>query len=283
MTNTPDNLQIVTREIQVDFENALAKKPAWHSNDLVTSHFFSGLQATFPEGERFFIDAARDVRDKHKDKLPEDLLKQIQSFIQQEAFHGKVHDEWCQALIKLGFTQMTDFDAELKELRLEAKEHAPAMFRLSLTSAVEHYTASLAHLFLQKPEYIDGADKPFKYILLYHSLEEVEHKAVCFDLFQAAGGRYPLRILGLVTASIQIAYQARKRHIYLLKASNAWNLKNHWKAWKFIWGWNGIVMNLVPYVLRYLKPNFHPWETDERKALNDRYSSDLKEVGMSVY
>jgi predicted metal-dependent hydrolase len=280
---TPDNLQITARQIEADFESALKNKADWHSNDIVISHFFSGLQATFPEGERFFIDAARDVRDNNKEKLPEKLLPQIQAFIQQEAFHGQTHDAWGEALINLGFTRMRDFDNELKELRINAKEEVPAMLRLSITSAVEHYTASLAHLFLRQRRFIDGASNPFKQVMLYHALEEVEHKAVCYDLFKAAGGSYRLRIIGLLIASADVAYQGRKRHIYLLKKSGQWNLKNRIKAWKLIWGWNGIIHSLLPYTLRYLKPGFHPWETDERKDLNERYADDFAAAGMSVY
>jgi predicted metal-dependent hydrolase len=283
ISKTPEDLIITTREVKVDFESALRKNLKWHSDDIVISHFFAGLQATFPEGERFFIDAARDVRDSNKDKLPERLLEQIKTFIQQEAFHGQAHDAWCQALIALGFTRMKGFDDELRELRINAKENVPAMVRLSITSAVEHYTASLAHLFLRKREFIDGASAPFRHVLLYHALEEVEHKAVCYDLYNAAGGSYPLRLMGLFIASLDIAYQARKRHIYLLKKSGEWTIKNRLKAWKLIWGFDGIVINLLPYTLRYVKPSFHPWDSDERKALDQRYSEDFKDVGMSVF
>lgn len=282
-SKTPKDLIITTREVHVDFEKALRENAKWHSDDIVISHFFSGLQATFPEGERFFIDAARDVRDKHKDKLPEHLLQQIKDFIQQEAYHGQAHDAWCQALINLGFSRIKDFDEELRKIRLDAKRDVPAMFRLSLTSAVEHYTASLAHLFLRKREFLDGANAPFRHVMLYHSLEEVEHKAVCYDLYNAAGGRYSLRVFGLFLATLLIAYEARKRHIYLLKKSGEWNFKNRLKALKLVWGLDGIVINLIPYTLRYLKPNFHPWDSDERKALDQRYSADFKEVGMAVF
>lgn len=280
---SPNDLTITTREINIDFENALKQNPNWHSNDCVRSHFFSALQATFPEGERFFIDAARDVRDAHSDQLSDKLKEQIKSFIQQEAFHGQAHDAWCEALIKLGFTRLVDFDQELRELRINAKETVPAIVRLSITSAVEHYTASLAHLFLERPEFIDGAIKPFRYILLYHSLEEVEHKAVCYDLYHAAGGSYPLRIFGLFVATLDIAYQARKRHVYLMKESGQWGLSNRLKAWQHVWGRKGIAWSLLPYTLRYLRPGFHPWQTDERPAIDERYGDDLSEVNMSVY
>jgi len=283
MKKAPIDLSITPRELEVDFEKALRENPKWHSNDIVITQFFTGLQATFPEGERFFIDAARDVRDKHKEQLSPELIEQVQLFIQQEAYHGRTHDDWAKALIKLGFTRMKDFDDELRQLRINAKKDVPAMVRLSITSAVEHYTASLAHLFLRKQEYIDGASTPFKHVFLYHALEEVEHKAVCFDLYQTAGGKYFLRIFGLLVASLDIAYQARQRHIYLLKKSGEWTFKNRLKAFKFVWGFDGIVMNLIPYTLRYLNPNFHPWDSDERIALDNRYGDELNAVGMSVY
>ncbi len=280
---SPLDLSIRTREIDIDYYSALKTTPNWHSDDPVISHFFSALQSTFPEGERFFIDAARDVRDKHKDQLSPKLLEQIKLFIQQEAFHGQTHDQWCQALIELGYPRLVDFDQELKDLREHARKNVPSLVRLSITSAVEHYTASLAHLFLNRREFLDGASKPLQYVLLYHALEEVEHKAVCFDLYQAAGGSYALRALGLFVASMDIAYQARKRHIYLLKQSGNWSFKHRLKAWSLAWGSKGIVWSLLPYSLRYLSPSFHPWNTDERPALDELYGSILAERDMSVY
>lgn len=281
---TPEDLNIVAREVHFDYEEALRENPCWHSDDPVITHFFNALQATFPEGERFFIDSARDARDEYgKENLPEQLNKDIQLFIKQEAFHGREHDNWNKALINLGYKKIQEFDDNLRELRLWSRDNVPAAARLSGTAASEHYTASLAHIFLHKrPDLIKGAAKPFQYLLAYHALEEIEHKAVCYDLYQIVSGSYFSRILGLIFTTFDLMRLVRSRQIYLMKKDGLWNWKNRLKAWKFVWGSKGLVWTLVPYVLNYLRPNFHPWETDERSMLEKTFGDLYKELDMSV-
>jgi predicted metal-dependent hydrolase len=254
----------------------------WHGDDPVVTHFFNALQATFPEGERFFIESARDTRDAlPKGRLPEKLNEDIQQFIRQEAYHGKEHDAWCDALEQLGYDKMPAFDEELRELRKWSRKNIAPLPRLAMTAASEHFTASIASIFLyQRPDLLENAAEPFRSLLLYHALEEVEHKAVCYDLFQQAGGTYRMRQVGLVLALLDIMRQVKKRHIYLLKADGLWNRRNRRKARQLVWGHKGLVWALLPKTLNYLRPGFHPWETDERADLQSRFGHYLTSAGI---
>lgn len=288
MTNkysrTPDDLTITAREVHFDYEEALRDNPIWHSNDPVVTHFFNALQATFPEGERFFIDSARDARDEYgKENLSDELNRDIQLFIKQEAFHGREHENWNKALINLGYDKMAEFDQNLKDLRIWARENAPAKSRLAGTAASEHYTASLAHIFLNKRrDLIEGAAKPFQYLLAYHALEEVEHKAVCYDLYQEVSGNYFNRILGLLFSTFDLMRLVRARQIYLMKKDGLWTWKHRLRAWKFVWGKEGLVWTLMPYFLDYFRPDFHPWDSDERQKLDEVFGDIYKELDMVV-
>lgn len=59
------------------------------------AHLLTALSATFPAGERFFIDSVRNVRDKVTD---DELQKQISGFIGQEAMHSQAHAQFNEAL-----------------------------------------------------------------------------------------------------------------------------------------------------------------------------------------
>lgn len=279
---TPKDLKITARDVHFDYLKSLKKNPYWHSNDPVVTHFFNALQATFPEGERFFIESARDTRDQMPaDQLPEKLKQEIKLFIKQEALHGREHDQWCEALVELGYKKMPAYEKELADLRKWSRKNIPALTRLSMTAASEHFTASIASIFLyQRPDLLENAAEPFRSLLLYHALEEVEHKAVCYDLYHQAGGTYWQRQLGLVLALIDIMRQVRKRHIYLLKEDGLWNRKNRRKARNLVWGPRGLVWALLPKTLNYLRPDFHPWETDERAALRSRFGHFMDKAGI---
>jgi len=274
---TPAALKLVARQVRFNYREALQKNRYWHGNDPVKTHFFNALQAMFPEGERFFMDSARDVRDAvGKANLAPELLQQIQMFIRQEAMHGREHDGWSQALMDLGYTALEAFDAKLKRDNEWSRKHLQPLTRLALTAASEHFTASLAHLFVyHRPDLVDEAASPFRELLVYHALEEVEHKAVCFDLYHAAGGGYARRSLAMLFVFGDIQVRLHNRMQYLLEQDGLWDADHRRATRKLIWGQDGIVRSLAPFLLQYFRPGFHPWETDEREDLIARFQSDM--------
>ena len=194
------------------------------------------------------------------------MLKDIKAFIRQEGFHGREHERWTQVLLAKGYQKLAEFDEKQKNFRLWGRKNFDPMSRLASTVAMEHFTAAIGWLVLYKhPELVDKAEDPFRSALIYHIMEEIEHKAVCFELFRAAGGNYAQRIFGLLVSSLCIMYQVRIRHIYLLKQDGLWNRATKRRARQFIWGRDGIVMALMPKIIEYLRPDFHPWSTDERE------------------
>jgi predicted metal-dependent hydrolase len=275
---TPSALKIIARSVRFDYLSAMSKKRYWHDNDPVKTHFFNALQAMFPEGERFFMDSARDVRDMvGKENLPPQLLEQIQLFIRQEAMHGREHDGWTKALIELGYGAMKDFDDKMKRDNTWSRKNLSPLVRLSMTAASEHFTASLAHLFIyHRSDLIEKADSPFRELLIYHALEEVEHKAVCYDLYNEAKGGYFMRVSGMVFVTMDLLVRLKNRQQYLLKSDGQWNKQTQKATRDLLWGKAGIMRALAPYLLQYFRPGFHPWETDERRDLLEKFKSELK-------
>lgn len=277
---TPENLQLIPRVVRFDYESVMRNNRYWHGGDPVTTHFFNALQAMFPEGERFFMDSARDVRDMlGKDNISAELNEQIRLFIRQEAMHGREHDAWTTALISLGYIGMEGFDLKLKRDNKWSKKHLKPIWRLAMTAASEHFTASLAHLFIYKrPDFIEQAASPFRELLVYHAMEEVEHKAVCYDLYNEAKGGYFLRIAGMVFVTFDLLIRLRNRQEYLLKKDGQWTPENRKKARDLLWGKDGIMRVLAPYLLQYFRPDFHPWETDERRDLIAKYKLEMQVI-----
>ena len=278
---SPDNLKIIPRDITINLSDALKEKPYWLDNDPVKTHFFNALQSAFPEGERLFIDSARDVRDKYNDRLSETLKQQIKLFIKQEAFHGAHHEEWNRALSEGGYKKVATYSEWFRKRRLILKKRMPPLYRLAMTAAGEHFTAITARLNIHgDPEFMDSVDRPFRDLILYHAIEEIEHKAVCFDLYQQAGGGYLTRIMGAISFTFGMIFHVRRIHVYLLKKDGLWNRETKKKARQEVWGKEGLVRKLLPDIFDYLRPNFHPWEIDDRTWLLKDFNEDLKEYGI---
>ncbi|WP_169577645.1 metal-dependent hydrolase [Sinimarinibacterium sp. CAU 1509] len=273
MVKRPENLQIVVRQPDIDLRPLMRRQRYWLGGDPVLTHFINALQATFPEGERFFIDSARDVSATlPPERMTPALQQDLNAFIQQEARHGRAHDAWCDALVDIGYTRMPEYDAQMKKLRLWSRKHIGALTRLALTAAAEHMTASIALLLLERrSDLLENAERPVRDLLAWHALEECEHKAVCFDLYQAAGGGYLRRSIALLFELFDIYVHVQTRLRYLLKTDGLWTWKMRWRVFRDIWGPRGVMGSMYGLLWRYLRPGFHPWDSDERAAFTARY------------
>lgn len=275
MRKRPADLQITPRTPVFDLHPLMRQQRYWLNDDPVLTHFINALQATFPEGERFFIDSARDVSAAlPANALAPDLKTDLDAFIQQEARHGVAHSGWNAALVAAGYPRMKDYDGQMQKLRLWSRRHISAMNRLAMTAAVEHMTASIAQLLLYKrPDLIENAASPAREMLAWHAFEECEHKAVCFDLYQCAGGGYFRRSAALVLELLDLFVHVYVRQRYLLRTDGLWNARMRWRVLREVWGPRGLMGSMYGLLWRYLKPGFHPWDTDERGAFIERYGA----------
>lgn len=278
----PKNLDITVRKVDYDYYRPIKRNRYWANNDPILTHFFNAFQATFPEGEKFFIQAIRDgkaILQKHG-TIDHQFETDLQRFIQQEALHSLQHKKWTNALIRHGYTKLTTYNTQLMRFRIFARKYFPASLRLAFTAAAEHYTASMAFLFTHiKPEILRHSPSQFRGLLLYHAMEEIEHKSVSYDLYQNVSGSYLLRILGFVFVTLDLILSVYLRLRYLLNKDGRLNLPHRSKLYKFIFGAKGLVKGLFHHIKRYLHPRFHPWTTDERKYINKRFhklQSELK-------
>ncbi len=270
----PEDLRIVARKVKCDYRAPMHAHRFWYGNEIGATHFFNAFQSMFPEGERLFIEAALDgaAELERKGALDPQLAADIKLFIKQEGHHALQHARWNQALIQEGYDRIADYVEQMRVFRTRLRRHVPATLRLSITAAAEHYTASLVYVLLSAGStFISKAIEPFKAELLYHAMEEVEHKAVCFQAYMCRSGSYLGRMVGFLFATLVIAVRFYSRFRYLLQRDGAWSAARRRTFSGFFLGKNGMVRKLLPRVLKYLKPSFSPWQTDERAFVKRRF------------
>jgi len=177
---------------RISFEPDLAQVPKHFAGDgdLVTSHVIAMASAVFPDGEDFFVRSVRAYRDRIDDPT---LKSEVAGFIGQEAMHGREHRALNDRLAELGYPtkrveRFTKWALGLRE------KYLPPISNLASTAALEHYTATLAEVLLADAEaQREVGSSPVLDILLWHALEENEHKAVAFDVYKAMGGSERMR------------------------------------------------------------------------------------------
>jgi predicted metal-dependent hydrolase len=181
---------VQTRRIGFDYPTGSLSRH-YVDGDLVMSHVVAVLSAMFPEGEDFFVRAVRRYADRFEDPQ---LQVQVRGFIGQEVTHGREHRALNERLQQMGYPTGR-VDRSTKRGLALYERFAPPMMPLAMTAALEHYTATLAETLLtsERAQALLG-DSEVRSMLLWHALEESEHKAVAFDVFRAAGGTERMRI-----------------------------------------------------------------------------------------
>lgn len=281
--NRPSDLIILSRRINVDLLPYLKEHHVWNTDGAIMTHFINAFQSMFPQGERVFIDAVRDCTGPNPTQIQQDpmLRNDLNSFIEQEGRHSVVHDKWTKALVATGYPTLTTYDLKLQRFRTWARSHLDKMTRLSMTIGAEQYTASLAKLFAHdKPEIVLHSAPLFQKVFLYHAMEELEHKSVCFDLYRTMGGGYLRRIAGMAFMTYYIWTNVLRRHRYLLRQDGKWNRKQRQEFWRFYLGPQGMMRVQIPTLIEYLRPGFYPWQNDGRENFEERFGQLRSSFGI---
>lgn len=258
--------QIVPRE-KLDFGLDGDIPKYWFANDAFKSRFFDAMSTIFPEGERYFISCVRDYRDQVTDPQ---LLQEIRDFMRQEGQHGLVHTEYNNRLKAQGI-DVDMLEKTLKHLLFGViRKHLPAAVTLADTAAAEHMTAIMAHGFFERKEVLAHADPRMRAMYAWHAMEEIEHKAVAFDVMQkVAKVGYLRRVLAMALVTIGFNIHALLITRYMLKVDgfSRWQrIKLFAKGLAWIFGPGGLYMPIFGHYIQYYKPGFHPWQGGQMKS-----------------
>jgi predicted metal-dependent hydrolase len=269
---TPADLEIVRRRVKFSFDPEAAA--GWTRMSRSGEDVLNAISFLFPLGEAFFVRSVAHYLDRITDPV---LKAQAQDFIHQEAMHSREHARSNKAL-----REANAFGAELERMAAInlglARRLLPRSTQLAVTCALEHFTAVLAEQLLRHRRLDqDGTDPDFAALWMWHAAEEVEHKGVCFDVFQHVVGRgvfaWLHRVLGMVLVTLfggvglavtfaivrlKLARQRRAR-----PAGAAAEAASGGPSFASLFE----TVELRSY-LAYYKRSFHPWDQDDRPLLD---------------
>ncbi len=171
----------------------------WMAGSPVATAISNGINMLFPHGERFFVRSVHHFMDKIEDPT---LRAQVKGFFGQEGRHAAAHDDFNEVLRSQGF-EIDGFLARYQQISLWIEKRVPAKLNLAGTAAAEHFTAILADGAFAKG-ILDELDPRMQQLLAWHAAEEIEHKAVAFDVLRQIDPSYALRVAGLTYATIML-------------------------------------------------------------------------------
>jgi predicted metal-dependent hydrolase len=266
-------MEIVAREqrptIQprnIDFDLPADLPRHWHSGDPYITGFFNGLSLMFPEGERFFVDSVRRYQDRITDPR---LREEVRGFCGQEGIHAREHRHYNELLETQGYPARKL--ERFVEMGIRLDRMMPAKWQLATTAALEHFTAIFAELVLSEPAFFRDAHPAMKRLWTWHALEEAEHQAVAFDVYETVApgfGGYLLRIITMAITSVLFGLQILAHESVLVNRDGVfWKLRARGKAFRYLWTEPGFLAKGMRHYLRYYRRDFHPWQRDSSELV----------------
>lgn len=257
--NRPKAIGITVRRPQF---NPKAIRRHYFANSPVMSHLLTALSSTFPIGEQFFVHSVRNVRDQVKD---ERLQAQIAAFIGQEAMHSKAHADFNDAWRRDNYN-LDRFQAWLGRKDDYVKNLHPKI-QLAITCAFEHFTALLGGYILRHPEVLSTLDEDAVKLWVWHAIEEIEHRSVAFDVYQAVYGDDKIRRMIMRSVTTGFAsltfYSAAK--LFMQDKKNSLPKVGGNIFGVYLLG--KMFIQMMPEYLSYFKTGFHPSDIDYTEIL----------------
>ena len=257
----------ITPREKLDFDLQGDIPKYWFGGDPFKTRLFDAMSTIFPEGERYFISCVRDYRDQVTDPQ---LQRDIKDFIRQEGQHGIVHSQYNDRLKAQGI-DVDMLEDRMRHLMFKViRKYVPKAATLADTAAAEHMTAIMAHGFFERKEVLESADRRMRAMYAWHAMEEIEHKAVAFDVMQkVAKVGYTRRTIAMVLVTLGFNIHALLVTRYMLQVDgfSRWQrIKLFAKGLAWMFGPGGLYMPMFSHYIQYFKPGFHPWQMGQMRS-----------------
>ena len=262
---TPHDLVITPRDRR--FGRGVRMGRWWLNDDPIATAFYNALSVTFPKGEGYFVDSVR----KFRDGTPAKLTAEINAFIKQEVMHTREHVAFNRHVVDQGY-DVRRLDKDVDDA-LALTKGRPPIASLAATTALEHFTAMLAHELIANPNHLHGGEEQAKALWLWHAAEEIEHKGVAYDTWLHATRDWPRFTRWRVKSLVMLIttwrfFTGRTRGVLELLRQDGLTGPKVWaRLFWYAFGNPGMARKVAGVWAAYFLPRFHPWQHDDRALI----------------
>jgi predicted metal-dependent hydrolase len=251
-SDTIDAPRMTVRRLQFRFSDTMGG--IWNPARPAFSHIVNSASLAMPFLEPYLIDTMRTARTRLSDP---DLIADVDLYIGQEAAHFRQHQQFNRRLASLGYQSVPQMEAVLKaDYQAFARDRSFA-FNLAYAEGFEAMALTIGHMLIEDREYLFADGEPgVSSLILWHFVEEIEHKSATYDVFKALDGRYLWRVYGLLHAMFHIMGRTRQGYRALLIEDGLWS---DWRSRLTLYRLLlRIFRRLTPRLLRILRPGYDP-------------------------
>ena len=241
----------------------------WNDNSPFKTHFLNALSITLPDCEKFFIETVILYSKKITDH---NQITEVKEFIKQESHHSRAHRKYNKWLSAQGLPVDT-LQRDQTRMWSIASTHLGDSNRLALTICVEHVTVVYASVFLQHQQILNNMHPHFRKIWKWHALEEIEHKAVAMNVWNALEGndlRKNLIMFLVLPTYIWYVGKNTLTFLYVDKELFKWQTLKDSVHFFFNKDTGLLRKSFLPW-FEFLKRDFHPNDQDHSNILQEYF------------
>jgi len=247
----------------------------WCGGDAAVSHLLNTYTVLVPGNEGFYI---RTLQDCARERLGENpqICEEIRRFCLQEGQHGVGHRRFWQIFDAQGY-HYRRFERGVAAFAYKFLERIlPLNVRVAMVAAVEHINAFIGEEFL-RADLLRDAEPETKALFEWHFAEEIEHKAVAFDVLRAVAPGYLTRVSGFLLVVPFFYLLMMVGALNFLRQDGLLLKRSTWRAFRLhFWGRDHFARKTLAHLANYLRPSFHPNDADNlglAEAVIERYAA----------
>ncbi len=238
------------RSIRFEYDDSFA--PEWHPRLPEFACVANAVSLMMPYAEPYIVKSVR----RSIPRLDADLQAEATAYARQEMQHHKQHRK-LNDIVVASNPKLRRVERAMDKTFSHLLEHRSQAFNLAFAAGFETLAYTGARWTeKQLGSLFDGADPTASTLFLWHLAEEVEHKSVAYDVFQAVSGKRLTQFVGILVSTLLLIFFAWWSTWSLLFSQRQVHrpvVHLHLLTWSF-----GFAFDLLPALFVSLWPSHHP-------------------------
>lgn len=229
----------------------------------------NGASLAMPYLEPFMIRTMREALPQIDDPAIADSGR---AFNTQEQHHYQAHRRYNELLKRSRYPQLAAIEADMQAAYARLGTRSLRR-RMAYTAGFEAMTLGITHWLVdQRRSLFGGADTRVASFVLWHFVEETEHKCVAHDVWQTLygpdrGGVWLTRAIGVLHGSLDVMWYSMRGYRTILKADGLWwSWRSRLRLFRRLMSFVG---HVVPSLVRALLPGHDPRHEQDPQWVED--------------
>lgn len=242
--------------------------PVWIPENPELSAMVNGGSLVMPYLEPFLIRTLREASALIRDDA---LRIQAAGFNAQEGQHFRTHRRFNDVLKAVRYPELSEIEDAMTQsyARLDRR---PLRTRMAYTAGFESMTMGLTRWLVEsRCRLFRGADSTVTSFVLWHMVEETEHKRVAYDVYQHLFGGslsgYWARMIGVFHGSLDALRFSMRGYKQILKKEGRWQQPG--PRLRLAKNISDFVIHVAPYLLRAALPGHNPRSEKDPQWVKD--------------